>query len=314
MRPPELETEKNQFPMHAGSSTPPHLDPIERGRIFRQANWMADKNSLLVMAAGMGSRYGGLKQLDPVGPSGEVLLDYAVYDARKAGFGRVVFLIRKDLEVDFRKAIGKRYEGKIEVDYAFQELQDLPKGFAVPEGRVKPWGTGQAILAAGKVIRGGFVAINADDFYGGESYRLLHGHLTSTEGRGAGKFAMAGFRLDQTLSDHGTVTRGVCQRDEQGFLVGVEEFFELKKSEGKVSGKSSSGKAGSFAGDDPVSMNCWGFNESIFPLLQEGFERFLKKEGGSEKSEYLIPSAVGGWIGRGKLGSRFCPRAKSGLG
>ena len=142
---------------------------------------MSESISLLVMAAGMGSRYGGLKQLDPVGPSGEVLLDYAVYDAKQAGISRVVFLIRKDLESDFRKAVGKRYEGKLEVDYAFQELHDLPKGFAVPEGRKKPWGTGQAILAAGKVIRGPFVAINADDFYGRESYQLLQKHLS--EGR-----------------------------------------------------------------------------------------------------------------------------------
>ena len=291
-----------------------HSEPIESALIFRQSNRMSEKISLLVMAAGMGSRYGGLKQLDPVGPSGEVLLDYAVFDARKAGFGRVVFLIRKDLEADFRKAIGKRYEGKIDVDYAFQELNDLPKGFAVPEGRKKPWGTGQAILAAGKVIRGGFVAINADDFYGGESYRLLHGHLISSEGTGKGEFAMAGFRLDQTLSDHGTVTRGVCQRDAHGFLVGVEEFFELKKENGKVSGKSSVGKPGSFAGNDPVSMNCWGFNESIFPMLQEGFESFLKKEGGSEKSEYLIPNAVGGWIGEGKARVKVLPTGEKWAG
>jgi hypothetical protein len=212
----------------------------------------------------------------------------------------VVFLIRKDLETDFRKAIGKRYEGKLEVDYAFQELHDLPKEFAVPEGRKKPWGTGQAILAAGKVIRGPFVAINADDFYGRESYQLLQKHLSSKEGHGNGEFAMAGFRLDQTLSDHGAVTRGVCQRDAKGYLVGVEEFFELKRSGAKVTGKNKDGKPGEFAGDDPVSMNCWGFNASIFSLLQEGFEKFLKKEGGSEKSEYLIPNAVGGWIGEGR--------------
>lgn len=268
---------------------------------------MSESISLLVMAAGMGSRYGGLKQLDPVGPSGEVLLDYAVYDAKHAGIPRVVFLIRKDLEADFRKAIGKRYEGKLEVDYAFQELHDLPIEFAVPEGRKKPWGTGQAILAAGKVIRGPFVAINADDFYGRESYQLLQKHLSSKEGHGNGEFAMAGFRLDQTLSDHGAVTRGVCQRDAKGYLVGVEEFFELKRSGAKVAGKNKDGKPGEFAGDDPVSMNCWGFNASIFPMLQEGFEKFLKKEGGSEKSEYLIPNAVGGWIGEGKARVKVLP-------
>ena len=263
--------------------------------------------SLLVMAAGMGSRYGGLKQLDPVGPAGEVLLDYAVFDAKQAGFERVVFLIRKNLEVDFRKAIGKRYEGKLAVDYAFQEIEDLPNGFSVPVGRKKPWGTGQAILAAKKVIEGGFVAINADDFYGREAYRLLQAHLISPEEQGKGSFAMAGFRLDQTLSDHGTVTRGVCQRDADGFLVGVEEFFDLRKEGGKGVGKSHSELVGKFTGEDPVSMNCWGFNASIFPLLQEGFEKFLAQAGSSEKSEYLIPNAVGGWIQEGRARVRVLP-------
>ena len=275
---------------------------------------MSDSLSLLVMAAGMGSRYGGLKQLDPVGPSGEVLLDYAVYDAKQAGIARVIFLIRKDLEGDFRKVIGKRYEGKVEVDYAFQELHDLPKGFSVPEGRKKPWGTGQAILAAGKVIRGPFVAINADDFYGRESYQLLQRHLSSKEDQGSGEFAMAGFRLDQTLSDHGTVTRGVCQRDSKGLLMGVEEYFDLKKSGAKVTGKNKDGKKGEFAGDDPVSMNCWGFHPSIFPMLEEGFARFLKKEGASDKSEYLIPNAVGGWISGGRAQARVLPTSEKWAG
>lgn len=268
---------------------------------------MSEAISLLVMAAGMGSRYGGLKQLDPVGPAGEVLLDYAVYDAKQAGISRVVFLIRKDLEADFRKVIGKRYEGKLEVDYAFQELHDLPQGFSVPEGRKKPWGTGQAILAARKAIRGPFVAINADDFYGRESYQLLHKHLLLPGGEGSGEFAMAGFRLDQTLSDHGTVTRGVCVRDGKNFLVGVEEYFELKKDGDKVSGKSAQGVRGEFKGDAPVSMNCWGFQPSIFTLLQDGFANFLQKEGGSDKSEYLIPNAVGGWITQGRAKVKVLP-------
>lgn len=270
---------------------------------------MSSTISLLVMAAGMGSRYGGLKQLDPVGPAGEVLLDYAVFDAKKAGISRVVFLIRKDLEADFRKVIGKRYEGKVEVNYAWQELDDLPKGFGVPEGRKKPWGTGQAILAAEAAMPGPFVAINADDFYGQESYQLLQKHLAAVSGEGVGAWAMAGFRLDQTLSDHGTVTRGVCQRDEDGFLVGVEEFFELKKSEGKVTGKSVAGGSGIFRGDEPVSMNCWGFQASIFPLLRAGFAKFLEKEGSLEKSEYLIPNAVGGWIREGKAKVQVYPTA-----
>ena len=182
-----------------------------------------------------------------------------MYDARQAGIGRVVFLIRKDLEADFRKAIGKRYEGKVDVDYAFQELHELPNGFSVPEGRKKPWGTGQAILAAGKVIRGPFVAINADDFYGRESYQLLQKHLSSKEGHGNGEFAMAGFRLDQTLSDHGTVTRGVCQRDSQGYLVGVEEFFELKKNGTKVAGKNKDGKPGEFTVRSSIPFPASGF-------------------------------------------------------
>ncbi|NBR71650.1 MAG: nucleotidyltransferase [Verrucomicrobia bacterium] len=275
---------------------------------------MAARLSLLVMAAGMGSRYGGLKQLDPVGPGGEVLLDYAVYDAKQAGLDRVVFLIRKDLETDFRKAIGKRYEGKIEVEYAFQELDDLPPGFVLPDGRKKPWGTGQAILAAGSVIRGGFVAINADDFYGRESYRLLYRHLTSPAGEGRGEFSMAGFRLDQTLSDHGTVTRGVCQSDANGFLVGVEEYFDLHPEGSKVKGRNQSGQERAFSGQDSVSMNCWGFNASIFPMLQEGFEAFLQQAGTHEKSEYLIPNAVGGWIREGKARVRVLPTSEKWAG
>lgn len=268
---------------------------------------MTNSLSLFVMAAGMGSRYGGLKQLDPVGPAGEVLLDYAVFDARKAGFTKVVFLIRKELEGDFRKAIGQRYEGKIEVAYAFQELHDLPKGFSLPEGRKKPWGTGQAILCGEQVIDGPFVAINADDFYGRESYELLHRRLSTPAGREVGQFAMAGFHLDQTLSDHGTVTRGVCQRDGEGFLTGVEEYFDLKKESGKVTGKSSGQAAGVFTGQEPVSMNCWGFNASIFTMLREGFSDFLKKSGSVEKSEYLIPNAVGQWIGEGKARVKVLP-------
>ena len=262
----------------------------------------------------MGSRYGGLKQIEGVGPGGETLLDYSVYDAAQCGFNRVVFVIRRDFEEEFKDRVGRRYEDRLDVGYAFQQLNDLPDGFSVPEGRTKPWGTGHAILAARHAVDSPFVAINADDFYGRESYRLLYRHLTSPAGEGRGEFSMAGFRLDQTLSDHGTVTRGVCQSDANGFLVGVEEYFDLHPEGSKVKGRNQSGQERAFSGQDSVSMNCWGFNASIFPMLQEGFEAFLQQAGTQEKSEYLIPNAVGGWIREGKARVRVLPTSEKWAG
>jgi UTP-glucose-1-phosphate uridylyltransferase len=260
--------------------------------------------TLLVLAAGMGSRYGGLKQLDPVGPGGETLLDYSVYDAIRAGFDRVIFIIRRDIEKDFRAMIGARYEGKIGVDYAFQELDDLPPGFTPPAGRTKPWGTAQAIWCARKTITAPFAAINADDFYGADSFRQLGQFLSAVDPSAQpATFAMAGYRLDKTLSDHGTVARGICEVGPDELLRGVEELTDLAR---RPDGAIASGDR-TFAPDTPVSMNFWGFTPQVFPLLENALRDFLAQQATSEKAECYIPSAVADMIGRGAATVRVLP-------
>jgi hypothetical protein len=260
--------------------------------------------TLLVLAAGMGSRYGGLKQLDPVGPGGETLLDYSVHDAMRAGFDRVVFLIRRDIEKDFRAQIGARYEGKISVGYAFQQLDDLPEGFAPPPGRTKPWGTAHAVWCAREVITAPFVAINADDFYGAESFQRLGEFLSGVDPSAhPATFAMAGYRLDKTLSDHGTVARGICEVGTDRLLRGVEEVTDLaRRADGAI-------VAGvrTFASDTPVSMNFWGFTPQVFPLLGEKLRGFLAANAASDKAEFYIPSAVAGMVSSGEATVRVIP-------
>jgi hypothetical protein len=260
--------------------------------------------TLLVLAAGMGSRYGGLKQLDPVGPGGETLLDYSVHDAMRAGFDRVVFLIRRDIEKDFRAQIGARYEGKISVGYAFQQLDDLPEGFAPPPGRTKPWGTAHAVWCAREVITAPFVAINADDFYGAESFQRLGEFLSGVDPSAhPATFAMAGYRLDKTLSDHGTVARGICEVGTDRLLRGVEEVTDLaRRADGAI-------VAGvrTFASDTPVSMNFWGFTPQVFPLLGEKLRGFLGANAASDKAEFYIPSAVAGMVSSGEATVRVIP-------
>lgn len=231
----------------------------------------------------MGSRYGGLKQVDPVGPSGETLLDYSIYDALRAGFGKVVFIIRHDIEAQFRDLVGKRFEGRVPVDYAFQELNDLPAGFKVPEGRTKPWGTTHAILAAANVVREPYAVLNADDFYGRESFVTISGHLTS----GSQDLAMVGFKLNNTLSEHGTVARGICGVGADGYLTSVEEFTKIEKT---ATGAREGDHA--FSGEELVSMNFWGFHPAMFPALKERFTTFLQKSGNEQKSECYIPATV----------------------
>ncbi|MBU3665161.1 MAG: nucleotidyltransferase [Chthoniobacterales bacterium] len=247
------------------------------------------KPSLLVLAAGMGSRYGGLKQLDPVGPGGETLLDYSVYDAIRAGFDRVVFLIRRDIEKEFRSQIGTRYEGRIAVDYAFQQLDQLPAGHKPPAGRSKPWGTAHAIWCARNVITGPFAAINADDFYGQAAYRQLGSLLQSAapDARPA-RFVMAGYRLDKTLSEHGTVARGICKVGPDGLLREIEEITDIARRE---DGRIACGDR-VLADDTPVSMNFWGFTPQVFSFLEKSLTTFLDRSGTSEKAEHYIPSAV----------------------
>jgi hypothetical protein len=246
------------------------------------------KPTLLVLAAGMGSRYGGLKQIDPVGPEGETIIDYSIFDAMRAGFGKLVFVIRHDIEDAFREAIGARFEKRLAVEYVFQELNKLPEGFSVPPNRTKPWGTGQAILMAENAIHEPFAAINADDFYGAASFRVLAEHLRS----GSPDYAMVGFTLRNTLSEFGSVARGACQVGPDGYLLGVRELTKIEKDGTGAKYTDASGAGHRLTGDEPVSMNMWGFTTSLFPHLREQLIEFLKRHGQEEKSEIYIPLVV----------------------
>jgi len=239
--------------------------------------------TLLIMAAGMGSRYGGLKQLDSVGTSGETIIDYSVYDAIRSGFNKVVFIIRKDFEDDFKSQITEKYKDSIKVEFAFQELNNLPDNFNIPVGRKKPWGTGHAILSAANIINEPFVAINGDDFYGLESYKVISEYYKN----GGKSFSMVAFELGKTLSDFGTVARGLCTVKE-GLLETVIETEELKWQDNAVT----SNRDIDLNGTEPVSMNMWGFTPDLFVYLQSMFKDFLDKEGSEMNSEYLIPSVV----------------------
>ena len=252
----------------------------------------------------MGSRFGGLKQMEAVGPSGETLLDYSVFDAVRAGFTDIVFVIRRDFEMDFRKNIGERYEKFIRVAYAFQSLDDLPtislKSFQIPKNRQKPWGTAHAILAARDAVKTNFLAINADDFYGRDAYARLAEHFAASE-----DCAMAGYRLDRTLSDNGTVSRGVCTTDVAGFLHEVTEFTTLRTIEngGVVDEKTQR----VFHGDESVSLNFWGLTPAVFPLLGKLFAEFLALYGEEEKSEFYIPSAITALVSSGNIRMKVLP-------
>ena len=256
------------------------------------------KTTLVVMAAGIGSRFGGgIKQLEPVGPSGEIIMDYSVYDAIQAGFDKVVFIIRKDLEKDFREIIGNRMEKIVETAYAFQELDDLPAGFQRPEGRTKPWGTGQAILCCKDLVQEPFAVINADDYYGKEAFVKVHDYLAG-EHPACGKmdFCMAGFQLGNTLSENGGVTRGICSVNEDGHLTKVTETKNIVKTPEGAAVKGEDGRLTSVAADCPVSMNMWGFTPEIFEVLENGFAEFLQNLSDPMKGEYLIPTIVDGLI------------------
>ena len=256
------------------------------------------KTTLVVMAAGIGSRFGGgIKQLEPVGPSGKIIMDYSVYDAIQAGFDKVVFIIRKDLEKDFREIIGNRMEKIIETAYAFQELDDLPAGFQRPEGRTKPWGTGQAILCCKDLVQEPFAVINADDYYGKEAFVKVHDYLAG-EHPACGKmdFCMAGFQLGNTLSENGGVTRGICSVNEDGHLTKVTETKNIVKTPEGAAVKGEDGRLTSVAADCPVSMNMWGFTPEIFEVLENGFAEFLENLSDPMKGEYLIPTIVDGLI------------------
>jgi UTP-glucose-1-phosphate uridylyltransferase len=244
--------------------------------------------TLLVLAAGLGSRYGGLKQIDPVGPNGEIVIDYSVFDALRAGFGKIVFIIRKDIEQAFKESVGARFEKQAAVEYVFQELDMLPPGFSAPAGRTKPWGTTHAVLMAADSIREPFTVVNADDFYGAESYRALARHLQS----GTEPYAMVGFILRNTLSDFGAVSRGVCQVSSDGFLSQVVELASIERDGAFARSIDAAGNETRLTGDEVVSMNMWGFTPQVFARLRERFQKFLEIDPSEMRSECYLPTAV----------------------
>ena len=260
------------------------------------------KTALVIMAAGIGSRFGGgIKQLAKLGPHGEIIIDYSIHDALKAGFDKIVFIIRRDIEADFKEVIGDRIAKIADVEYAFQELSDLPEGFTVPEGRKKPWGTGHAILAARKVVDCPFAVINADDFYGQEGFRRVHDYLVNAQDtEDCMDLCMAGYVLGNTLSENGAVTRGVCTVDKDGCLASVNETFDIMKKDGRVTGRTEDGKEVLLQEDDAVSMNMWGLSPKFLRSLEEGFPEFLKKAEGNLKAEYLLPMIIGEQLEKNK--------------
>ena len=253
-----------------------------------------NKTALVIMAAGMGSRYGGgIKQLERVGPSGEIIMDYSIHDAVAAGFDKVVFITRKDLEKDFREIIGNRVEKKIETEYVFQELDNLPEGFTAPAQRTKPWGTGHAILSCLGTVKEPFAIINADDYYGREAFVKLHDFLAQVDMTKGGQYCMAGFVLGNTLSDNGTVTRGVCTVNESGYLEKVEETFSIEQKGDIAVAKTAAGEPVELSLDSAVSMNMWGVTPEFLEELQKGFAEFLKEGAINDlKSEYLLPQVI----------------------
>ena len=248
------------------------------------------KPTLLILAAGMGSRFGGLKQLAPIGPNGETIIEYSIFDAIRAGFGKVVFVIRNHFAEEFKNLIEPKISGKIEIEYVFQELDKLPEGYKLPEGREKPWGTGHAILMAKDAIKGPFAAINADDFYGYEAYLTMFEFLSTSTNES--EYSMVGYLLKNTLSEFGTVSRGVCRADANGDLVEITETHEIAASGGKIVCRTEDGKTGELDQNLLVSMNFWGFKHNLFIHLENLFISFLNEKIDVPKSEFYIPFAI----------------------
>lgn len=254
---------------------------------------MQKKPILLVMAAGMGSRYGGLKQIDKLGPNGETIIDYSIYDALQAGFGKIVFVIRKSIEADFKEVIFNKYKGKAEVDYVLQELEYLPEGFQCPSERVKPWGTTQAVLMAKDKIDTFFTVINGDDFYGCHAFKAMADYLnTLSLEKDTNTYSMVAYQLDHTLSDNGSVSRGVCRQDEAGYLTEVLEYTKIQKVDGVIANTFEDGSSIKLEPDTLVSMNFWGFHPSLFAHLERIFKEFLTANLNVPKSECYIPKVV----------------------
>lgn len=269
-----------------------------------------NKPELVVMAAGIGSRYGaGIKQLASVGPSGELVIDYSVYDAWKAGFETVIFIIRRDIEKDFREKIGDRLEKYLQVIYVYQDPDDLPPGFSRPADRTKPWGTGHAVLACRRILDAPFAVINADDYYGKEAFQKMYRFLENMPPQEPGRFTfgMAGFVLGNTLSDYGTVTRGICLTDAAGKLSGIEETKEIRRQEDGVVRGVYQGQVKELDDRGPVSMNFWGFPAAFLPRLETGFVEFLQNMQDERKEEYLLPILVDQMLSRGEAEVHILP-------
>lgn len=267
------------------------------------------KTTLVIMAAGIGSRYGGgIKQLAAVGPNGEIIMDYSIHDAIEAGFDKIIFIIRHDIEQAFREAIGDRIEGicaglGVELGYAFQELDALPEGVTLPEGRTKPWGTGQAVLSCKDQLDGPFAVINADDYYGKQAFVILHDFLQNYTPEKPGDLCMAGFVLKNTLSDNGAVTRGICRMNEEGYLTGVDETSGIEKT---PEGAQAGGKI--IDAESLVSMNMWGLTPEFADMLEKGFVEFFGSIAGNEmKAEYLLPIFIDSLLKQGKVNVKVLP-------
>lgn len=270
--------------------------------------------TLLVMAAGMGHRYGGLKQVDAVGPGGETLIEYSIYDAIRAGFEKVVFVIRHDIEATFKNTIGKRVKGTVAAEYVYQELDHLSSPFAVPSRATKPWGTGHAILVGEEAVTGPFAAINADNFYGATSFTLLADHLRAAADRDEADYAMVGFVLRDTLSEFGSVSRAVCRLNADGFLENVTELSGITPDGDRARCIDETGQRYPLSGDETVSRNMWGFTPLIFSHLRREWVDFVKERGRDEKSEFLIPTIVNTLIAKGLARVKVLPSHERGFG
>ena len=278
---------------------------------------MTTDTALVIMAAGIGSRFGGgIKQLAKLGPHGEIIIDYSIHDALKAGFNKIIFIIRKDIEADFREVIGNRIEKIANVQYAYQSLDDIPEGYSLPEGRKKPLGTGHAILAARKLIDCPFAVINDDDFYGAEGFKKVHDYLTNDmDERGSVMdLCMAGYILGNTLSENGAVTRGICEVNDDSNLKSVHETFEIRKENGRVVGQKENGDPVVLPEDAIVSMNMWGLTPRFVKALEERFPAFLKTAKENPKAEYLLPEVVGELLQEGNATVKVLPTSERWFG
>jgi NDP-sugar pyrophosphorylase family protein len=250
------------------------------------------KPSLLILAAGIGSRYGSLKQMDRFGPSGETLIDYSIFDAMRAGFRKVIFIISKIMENEFKEIFFKKYPDEIEVDYVLQRLEDVPEGVKIPPGREKPWGTTHAVLSAASKINEPFAVLNADDFYGANSFRIIFSHLSSLSKNEEEAYCIVGYRLSKTLSEHGPVARAICELDEKGYLKSIVERLKIKKIENKIFYQDEEGRLIEIKGDPMVSMNMMGFSASVFPHLKLCFEKFIQEHSQNPNAELYLPNVV----------------------